>query len=139
TVAGEDLVVEGIGGLGLGHSGTDTPQEKNGAHSHITPVQQAGLETTLVLATAHALVKLDEGDIVGDPMEKATLTSLGWTLGRNDTLMSKPGAPTRASGRALEAVHIRRRFQFSSALKRQSAVATVMSLDPRTSKRTRAT
>jgi cation-transporting ATPase 13A1 len=89
TLTGEDLVVEGIAGLGLGHSGTDTPRETYGAHSHITPVLQAGLETTLVLATAHALVKLDEGDIVGDPMEKATLTSLGWTLGKNDLLTSK--------------------------------------------------
>jgi cation-transporting ATPase 13A1 len=136
TLTGEDLVVEGIAGLGLGHSGTDTPQEKNGAHSHITPVQQAGLETTLVLATAHALVKLDEGDIVGDPMEKATLTSLGWTLGKNDTLTSKKGASVSTPSNT---VQIKRRFQFSSALKRQSSVATVSATSPQTGKKIKST
>ncbi len=130
TLTGEDLVVEGIAGLGLDHTGTDMPREKDGAHSHITPVLQTGLETTLVLATAHALVKLDEGDIVGDPMEKATLTALGWTLGKNDTLTSKA---------ASNSVQIKRRFQFSSALKRQSSVATIVVHNPQTGKKVKST
>ncbi|KAE8448653.1 hypothetical protein EG329_009078 [Mollisiaceae sp. DMI_Dod_QoI] len=138
TLTGEDLVVEGIAGLGLGRSGTDTPRETDGAHSHITPVLEAGLETTLVLATAHALVKLDEGDIVGDPMEKATLTSLGWTLGKNDTLTSKiPKGANIAS--ASNSVQIKRRFQFSSALKRQSSVATITAQHSATGKKIRST
>jgi cation-transporting ATPase 13A1 len=138
TLTGEDLVVEGIAGLGLGRSGTDTPRETDGAHSHITPVQLAGLETTLVLATAHALVKLDEGDIVGDPMEKATLTALGWTLGKNDTLTSKvPKGASVAS--ASNSVQIKRRFQFSSALKRQSSVATITAQHTATGKKIRST
>ncbi|KAL8408230.1 hypothetical protein RB594_006865 [Gaeumannomyces avenae] len=127
TLTGEDLVVEGIAGLGLGHSGTDTPRESDGAHSHMTPVNAAGIETTLVLATAHALVKLDEGDIVGDPMEKATLTALGWGLAKNDALTHKPTAA--ANGGITGSVQIKRRFQFSSALKRQSSVATVHGKD----------
>jgi cation-transporting ATPase 13A1 len=132
TLTGEDLVVEGIAGLGLGHSGTDTPREKDGAHSHITPVLEAGHETTLVLATAHALVRLDEGDIVGDPMEKATLKSLGWKLGKNDTLSSKKtvgAAKGKTPAVAADTVQIKRRFQFSSSLKRQSSVATVTTVD----------
>lgn len=141
TLTGEDLVVEGIAGLGLGHSGTDTPREKDGAHSHITPVLEAGLETTLVLATAHALVKLDEGDIVGDPMEKATLTSLGWTLGKNDTLTSKQMSHVKGAsyGSAQNTVQIKRRFQFSSALKRQSSVATITAIHSETGKKIRST
>jgi cation-transporting ATPase 13A1 len=140
TLTGEDLVVEGIAGLGLDRSGTDTPREKDGAHSHITPVLQAGLETTLVLATAHALVKLDEGDVVGDPMEKATLTSLGWTLGKNDTLTSKHMTHVKgAAATNSNTVQIKRRFQFSSALKRQSSVATVTVLHPETGKKIRST
>lgn len=127
TLTGEDLVVEGIAGLGLGHSGTDTPRETDGAHSHMSKVQEAAIETQLVLATAHALVKLDEGDVVGDPMEKATLTALGWTLGRNDILSSKP-ASASASGVSGN-VQVKRRFQFSSALKRQSSVATIHATD----------
>lgn len=130
TLTGEDLVVEGIAGLGLGHTGTDTPQESDGAHSHMTPVREAGIETTLVLATAHALVKLDEGDIVGDPMEKATLEALGWTLGQNDTLTTKPAIV--AAGGAKGTVQVKRRFQFSSALKRQSSVASIHGKDPKT-------
>ncbi|ORY59641.1 uncharacterized protein BCR38DRAFT_445097 [Pseudomassariella vexata] len=130
TLTGEDLVVEGIAGLGLGHSGTDTPKESDGAHSHMTPVKEAGMATTLVLATAHALVKLDEGDIVGDPMEKATLSALGWSLGKNDVLSAKP--TVTAAGGTSGTVQVKRRFQFSSALKRQSSVATVHATDPKT-------
>ncbi|KAI1373317.1 hypothetical protein F4677DRAFT_228119 [Hypoxylon crocopeplum] len=137
TLTGEDLVVEGIAGLGLGHTGTDTPREFDGAHSHLSSVKDAAMETTLVLASAHALVKLEDGEIVGDPMEKATLTALGWALGKNDTLAAKP-AVTAAGGTA-GTVQIRRRFQFSSALKRQSSVATVHAADPKTGSRIRGT
>lgn len=139
TLTGEDLVVDGIAGLSLGRK--DAKIEADGAHSELTPVADAGMETTLVLATAHALVKLDEGDIVGDPMEKATLTSLGWTLGRNDTLTSKPLTTAKGASYATGAdvVHIKRRFQFSSALKRQSSVATVVTTDRHTSRKTRGT
>jgi cation-transporting ATPase 13A1 len=120
TLTGEDLVVEGIAGVGLASNVADDTREADGAHSHITPVKESSLETQLVLATAHALVKLDEGEVVGDPMEKATLSSLGWALGKNDVLKSTP-----KSGSAQGSVQIKRRFQFSSALKRQSAVATI--------------
>ncbi|KAI9816283.1 MAG: hypothetical protein M1827_001885 [Pycnora praestabilis] len=139
TLTGEDLVVDGIAGLFLGRN--DVQAEKDGAHGHLTPVLEVGIDTTLVLATAHALVKLDEGEVVGDPMEKATLTSLGWTLGRNDTLTSKALVSAKGTSYASNAnvVQIKRRFQFSSALKRQSAVATVVSTDRQTSKKTKST
>lgn len=45
-------------------------------------VKETSRETTLCLAAAHALVKLDDGTVVGDPMEKTTLDSLEWTLGK---------------------------------------------------------
>lgn len=139
TLTGENLVVDGIAGLSLGRK--DAKVEMDGAHSQVTSVVDAGMETTLVLATAHALVKLDEGDIVGDPMEKATLTSLGWTLGRNDTLTSKALASVKGASYATGAdvVQIKRRFQFSSALKRQSSVATVMTTDRHTSRKSKGT
>ncbi|KMU88337.1 cation-transporting ATPase 4 [Coccidioides immitis H538.4] len=137
TLTGEDLLVEGIAGLTLGRKGAAVSPD--GAHTQVTKVEDVNDETTLVLATAHALVKLDEGEIVGDPMEKATLTSLGWKLGQHDVLTSKPGAPARVGGRVLESVQIKRRFQFSSALKRQSAVATVTSTDRQSAKRVKGT
>ena len=117
TLTGEDLVVEGIAGL----NSTKAGNEK------LKKVENAGRETTLVLATAHALVKLDEGEVVGDPMEKATLAALGWALGANDLLSSKATGASHGSSFASPAgsVQIKRRFQFSSALKRQSSIATI--------------
>lgn len=137
TLTGEDLVVDGIAGLTLGRKNAKV--EPDGGHTDVTPVHNVGMETTLVLATAHALVKLDEGEIVGDPMEKATLASLGWNLGRNDTLTSKGAASSKGSSRYPDSVQIKRRFQFSSALKRQSAVATIVTTDRQTSKKAKGT
>lgn len=134
TLTGEDLVVEGIAGVGLTNSVAPDTREADGAHSTITQVPEAALETQLVLATAHALVRLDEGDIVGDPMEKATLSSLGWTLGKNDVLSS-----TAKTTGAVGSVQIKRRFQFSSALKRQSSVAMVNGVNPKTGQKIRGT
>ncbi|KAI9805122.1 MAG: hypothetical protein M1825_000956 [Sarcosagium campestre] len=137
TLTGEDLVVEGI--AGLAHKQNGSTLGKAGAGKsvrHLTPVTQVGQDTTLALATAHALVKLDEGEVVGDPMEKATLTALGWTLGRHDTLTSKPVSSIL---NAPSVVQVKRRFQFSSALKRQSAVANVVTTNPSSHKRTKST
>ncbi|KAF9893174.1 hypothetical protein FE257_012589 [Aspergillus nanangensis] len=135
TLTGEDLVVDGIAGLTLGEQTAKV--EKDGAHPELSQASNIGLDTTLVLASAHALVKLDEGDVVGDPMEKATLQWLGWTLGRNDTLMCK-NQPAH-SPRSLESVQVKRRFQFSSALKRQSTIATVTTTDRKSHKKVKST
>ncbi|PNS21020.1 Manganese-transporting ATPase 1 [Sphaceloma murrayae] len=138
TLTGEDLVVDGIAGLSLGMPGVKA--EADGAQTQLVPIVETGVDTTLVLATAHALVKLDEGDIVGEPMEKATLQSLGWTLGANDTLNSKFASSARSAGLAsgyADMVQIKRRFQFSSSLKRQSSVATVVTTNPETGKKTK--
>ena len=137
TLTGENLVVDGIAGLSLGVDNAGI--EKDGAHSKVTPVMDVGLQTTLVLSTAHALVKLDEGEIVGDPMEKATLTSLGWALGKNDILTSKVTSSTKGGTTAGDLVQIKRRFQFSSSLKRQSSIATVVTTDRATSRKTKGT
>ncbi|KAJ5760448.1 ATPase P-type K/Mg/Cd/Cu/Zn/Na/Ca/Na/H-transporter [Penicillium odoratum] len=136
TLTGEDLVVDGIAGLTLGQS--DAKVEADGAHTDLAKAENVSPATTLVLASAHALVKLDEGEVVGDPMEKAALEWLGWGLGKNDTLMSKGTAPKVAS-RPVESVQIKRRFQFSSTLKRQSTIATITTNDPKTSKKSKAT
>lgn len=46
------------------------------------PVTETGKDTTLTLAAAHALVLLEDGTIVGDPMEKTTLAALNWKLNK---------------------------------------------------------
>ena len=138
TLTGEDLLVDGIAGLQLGQPGVAA--EPDGAQIQLAKATDTPLPTTLTLATAHALVKLEEGDVVGEPMEKATLESLGWTLGKNDTLSSKMAPATSGQAKAMgDIVQIKRRFQFSSALKRQSSVATAVTTDRSTGKKVKNT
>jgi cation-transporting ATPase 13A1 len=106
TLTGEDLVFEGVA-----YADTSKPVTEL---SKATEVPDA---TRWVLSSAHALVELEDG-IVGDPMEKETLKALEWNLGPNDTVFPKG----EKRGQSLQ---IRRRYQFSSALKRQSSVSTL--------------
>jgi cation-transporting ATPase 13A1 len=48
----------------------------------LVDVKETEKETTLCLAAAHALVRLDDGTVVGDPMEKTTLEALDWKLSK---------------------------------------------------------
>jgi manganese-transporting P-type ATPase len=66
----------------------------------LVDVKDTSRETTLCLAAAHALVQLDDGTIVGDPMEKTTLEALDWAV-------SKGMAPscTLANARGLSSSH----------------------------------
>ncbi len=52
----------------------------------LVPVTETSRETTLTLAAAHALVLLEDGTIVGDPMEKTTLAALDWKLAKGELL-----------------------------------------------------
>ena len=108
TITGEDLVVQGIAQVGA-----QTPKD-------LAAVKDSSKETTLTLAAAHALVLLEDG-VVGDPMEKTTLDALDWKLNKGDVLQ-----PTnlKASSHKYQ-VNIRRRFQFSSAVKRMSTISAV--------------
>ncbi|QRW07471.1 endoplasmic reticulum Ca-transporting P-type ATPase [Ceratobasidium sp. AG-Ba] len=107
TITAVDLVVEGVAGV--------DPADP----LRLLPLTEASRDTTLCLAAAHALVKLDDGQVVGDPMEQTTLKALDWDLkGRDGVVPNKGGSPTNS-------IHIRRRFQFSSALKRMATVSTL--------------
>jgi cation-transporting ATPase 13A1 len=57
-------------------------------HRKLVNVKETSRETMLCLAAAHALVKLDDGTVVGDPMEKTTLDALEWNLAKGT---SPPG------------------------------------------------
>ncbi|BFZ20171.1 hypothetical protein BsWGS_23210 [Bradybaena similaris] len=98
TLTSDDLVVEGVVAL----SGSD-----------IIPAHDAPLETTQVLATCHALVHLDE-ELVGDPLEKATLNAIEWSLTKGETVV-----PQKKKTHGLKIYH---RFHFQSSLKRMSVI-----------------
>ncbi len=121
TLTGEDLVFEGLAGFDKNIEKLSTP----------TDVPH---DTILVLASAHALVLLDDGETVGEPMEKATLDAIGWKVSPNDIveyidpetkeLRKRDHRNLRVHKTHKDHVKILRRFQFSSALKRSSSIST---------------
>ena len=103
TLTSDDLVVEGVAGVN-GQEGS----------TEVTPVEKAPVESIQVLATCHSLVQLDDG-LVGDPLEKATLTAVDWTLTKGEAVIPRKGK--------MAGLKIFQRYHFSSALKRMSVVA----------------
>jgi manganese-transporting P-type ATPase len=122
TLTGEDLVVEGVAGQAT--ESFSTVEEEIQQLRTLYATRQVKEEVQWLLATANALVRLEDGTIVGDPMEKTALDSLHWALLKDDTIVPDPTS-TCVGSKAT----IRRRFQFSSALKRQSTVSTLTGKD----------
>lgn len=100
TLTSDDLVVEGVA---LAEN-----------DSKVTAIADVPLETTQILATCHSLAQLDDG-LVGDPLEKATLTAIDWNVTKADAVV-----PKRGKSPGLKIFH---RFHFSSALKRMAVIA----------------
>jgi len=106
TLTSDDLVVEGVAGLPV--------EEGVTSRDGVIPVESAPTEAIQVLATCHSLVMLDDG-LVGDPLEKATLTAVDWSLTKGEAVIPRKGK--------LAGLKIFQRHHFSSALKRMSVVA----------------
>lgn len=101
TLTAENLIFEGISGLGTNIGG-------------ILDTGDIPLDTLLVLAGVHALVSLDN-ETIGDPMERNTIDKLGFTLDANDVIKNDSLS-----------VKIQKRFAFSSTLKRMSTVCVIL-------------
>ncbi|KAJ1551720.1 hypothetical protein HK096_003442, partial [Nowakowskiella sp. JEL0078] len=78
--------------------------------------------TKNVMASAHALALLDD-KVIGDPMEKNTLEAIQYCLVKNNGIM--PKSEIGKSKTLKPTIKILRRFAFSSALKRMSAITTI--------------
>ncbi|TMS40027.1 hypothetical protein L596_006463 [Steinernema carpocapsae] len=105
TLTTDNLVVEGIAGC--------SPSEDEEIELIRSPAD-LDVKTIQVLATCHSLVKFDE-ELVGDPLEKASLAWIDWIVSRNDTVV-----PRKAKMGALKIFH---RYHFSSAMKRMTVIA----------------
>ena len=97
----DSLIVEGIAGV-------------DAEDATVVPIDKVSNNSIRVLATCHSLVQLDD-DLVGDPLEKATLQAIDWTLTKGEAVIPKKGAHP--------AIKIFHRHHFSSSLKRMSVVA----------------
>ncbi|XP_043245096.1 endoplasmic reticulum transmembrane helix translocase-like isoform X2 [Amphibalanus amphitrite] len=100
TLTSDNLIVEGVAGL------RERPE--------MCEIAEAPPETVQVLASCHSLAQLDDG-LVGDPLEKATLTAVDWSLTKGDAVIPKKGK--------MPGLKIFHRYHFSSALKRMSVLA----------------
>ena len=111
TITAENLVLEGIVGVeyvfhGLtvcSNHGSDLPCSPTDP-KRLVDVKESSRETTLCLAGAHALVQLDDGVTVGDPMEKTTLEALDWAIAKDKVAPKTATAPHRTT------LSIRKRF-----------------------------
>lgn len=106
TLTAEDLVFEGLAGL----NDEDFTQLSKHDSVEVPPI------TMNLLGSVHALVRLDDGEVVGDPMEKETVKASGWKLDEKEkNTMIGHG----------KKIKILKRFQFSSSLKRSSVISKV--------------
>ncbi|OLY78957.1 Manganese-transporting ATPase 1 [Smittium mucronatum] len=121
TLTGEQLVVDGVAGV----------IKDNGVWDESPPVQlqnpkSLSVDSILTLASSHALVLLDDGTLVGDPMEKAQLSSSGFEFNKDGKIqLSKVDKSSKLSWANELSIITKRRFPFSSILKRSSSLVNV--------------
>jgi cation-transporting ATPase 13A1 len=120
TLTSENLRVCGVAGLlPAGSSSSSSSSSSSAATPTITDADLVPEATAMVLGACHSLAMV-EGELIGDPMEIATLRAAKWTFESDCCKGTYAGGPS-----APLTLRIAHRFPFTSALKRSSTVAAV--------------
>ncbi|KAL3934035.1 MAG: hypothetical protein SGPRY_000012 [Prymnesium sp.] len=125
TLTSDELIVQGVAGLpasrlhsSVGWAGWQASLSSEGCSEDLAQPMALPDESCIVLAGCHQLLHVD-GQIVGDPMDKAALQAVGWSYSSDGVCTCR--LPRRSSSSLI----IRRRFPFSSELKRSSTIAEI--------------
>lgn len=124
TLTADDLVMRGIV---LPFPSTPTPSTSEPDEAILPPAHIQG-PPLWVLAGCHSLMTVD-GRVAGDPMERAAVEGLGWSVtGSGDLVLPPPlglrGQEGERDGGDWEPIRIHHRWAFSSALRRMSVLAS---------------
>eukprot|EP00933_Yihiella_yeosuensis_P005411 TRINITY_DN10991_c0_g1_i1.p1 TRINITY_DN10991_c0_g1~~TRINITY_DN10991_c0_g1_i1.p1 ORF type:complete len:1210 (+),score=234.21 TRINITY_DN10991_c0_g1_i1:50-3679(+) len=118
TLTSDSMEVGGVHGL---EEGFEAPQagpaletEQDTAQTKAALGQKLPFMTTAVMAACSGLTVI-EGDVVGDPLEKAALQAVKWLMIGPDLVTSKP---VKGSDR----IQVLRRYPFASELQRMSVL-----------------
>lgn len=102
TLTSDQMVLEGIAGMSKGSEESESQLAKDALSQ----------ETLRVLACCQSLVQVEEGQLVGDPVETAAITATGWSCQHDK--VSDP--------KTKEICQILHRYHFNAVLKRMSTV-----------------
>jgi len=114
TLTSDSMEVGGVHGLQYPAPASEAMDEKD-AESRTALDQKLPFLSTAVMTACNGLT-LVEGEIVGDPLEKAALQAVQWMMIGPDLVTSKPS-------KGGDRLHILRRYPFASELQRMAVLA----------------
>jgi cation-transporting ATPase 13A1 len=91
--------------------------------SEVAPMAKSNKEACVVLGACQSLVKLND-KVVGDPIEMAAISAIGWEYDPN-TQKVQPGPKSVCCSEGEVTVQILFRYHFSSRLQRMAVVASM--------------
>lgn len=128
TLTADDLVMRGIV-LPFPSLSNPSASSSTEPDEAILPPAHIQGPPLWVLAGCHSLMTLD-GRVVGDPMERAAVEGLGWSVAGSGDLVLPPPLGLRGQegerdgGGDWAPIRIHHRWAFSSALRRMSVLAS---------------
>lgn len=122
TLTSDELVLCGIvAPLG---GGEPAATSQSSAVTSVAEPDAVGLDVLYIIAGCHSLLQLD-GKTLGDPLELASMTGIGWMPYGPDIVIPRRQVSGRSAASAPEPLRILHRYAFSSDLRRMSAIVSV--------------